>query len=116
MSDLAVDELPEGDSFQTRVLRETWASLGARLGLGWIALVALAAVFAPFLANSHPLLLWTSTGWSSPAITHLTPTDVSLLGVFAVCVGVWFARRRLARTGVGVAAATLLQLLHRSSQ
>jgi len=95
MSDVTLDDLPAGDSFQTRVLRETWASPGARLGLAWVGLVALAAVFAPFLANSHPLLMWVDGRVSSPALVHLTATDLSLLGLPAVCLAVWLARRRL---------------------
>ena len=52
---------------------------GTRLGIGWIGLVAFCAVFAPFLANSFPLLVKIDGHWSSPAMTHLTAVDVTLV-------------------------------------
>ncbi len=85
----------EHETFSARVLRQTAARWGARIGFAWIALVALAAVFAPFLANSHPLALKTPLGWSSPLVEHLTWVDVSLLAAFAGVLLIWFLRRRL---------------------
>jgi peptide/nickel transport system permease protein len=55
---------------------------GARLGLAWIALLTLVAVFAPLLANTHPLLIQDADGWHSPMLAHLTPADTTLLGAF----------------------------------
>ncbi|MFN2167558.1 MAG: ABC transporter permease [Anaerolineae bacterium] len=83
------------ESFAARVLRQTAARLGARVGLAWIAVVALAAVFAPFLANSHPLAMYKDGSWTSPLVAHLTWMDALLLAVFAAVVGVWPLRRRL---------------------
>jgi peptide/nickel transport system permease protein len=42
----------------------------------------LLAVFAPFLANSHPLLLSQGGQISSPLLRYLTPADVILLALF----------------------------------
>jgi peptide/nickel transport system permease protein len=58
----------------------------ARLGMIWIAVMVLAAVFAPLLANSHPLAMKVDGQWSSPMLRHLTPADVMLMMVFALCV------------------------------
>ncbi len=99
----------EHETFSARVLRQTAARWGARIGFAWIALVALAAVFAPFLANSHPLALKTPLGWSSPLVEHLTWVDVSLLAAFAGVLLIWFLRRRLSG-GRRLAVLTLVVL------
>lgn len=82
------------ETFRRQVLRRTWARLGARVGLAWIALVALCAVFAPVLANSHPLLMLRDGAWSSPMLAHLSWIDVSLLVAFFALLGGWLLRRR----------------------
>jgi len=50
-----------------------------RLGLAWLALVIVLAIFAPFLANSSPTLMKADGKWSSPLLQHLQWTDVFLL-------------------------------------
>ena len=67
------------ESYSHRVGRETLQQTGARVGLAWVGLVALLAVFAPFIANSHPYISVTDAGWNSPLLHHLTWADVSLL-------------------------------------
>jgi peptide/nickel transport system permease protein len=69
-------------SYWTQIAREVYSQWGARLGAAWIALLALMAVFAPLLANSHPLLLSENGEVSSPLVEFLTPGDVTLLVVF----------------------------------
>src|SRR3569833_4609426 len=76
-------------SFGAQMLREVAGKLGARIGLAWIALLVLAAVFAPFFANSRPLLLNEGGHVSSPLLAALTAGDVTLLFVF-FCVVVLF--------------------------
>lgn len=108
------------ETFSARVMRQTWASLGARFGLGWVAVVALSAVFAPFLANSHPLLMKADGIWTSPLFIHLTFIDVTLLAGFAAVVAGWMLRRRLSGSQallvflitVAVAATAGSQLLN----
>jgi peptide/nickel transport system permease protein len=68
-----------------RVIRR-W---GARLGLVWIGLLVIFAVFAPFLATSHPLLMKSNGHWSSPALRSLTPADVILQAIFWVTLILW---------------------------
>jgi peptide/nickel transport system permease protein len=68
--------------FGAKILREALAQRGARWGLRWILLLAIVAVFAPFLANSHPLLVKESGAISSPALRFLTATDATLLVLF----------------------------------
>ena len=64
------------------VLKSAFRQLSARIGLAWISVIAFFAVFAPFIANSHPYLIKTKQGISSPLIQHLTPGDVIILLVF----------------------------------
>lgn len=71
-----------------RLVHETFRRRGARFGFAWIAVLVFGAVFAPFLANSHPILVrWNDGHWSSPLLRHLTPTDVSILVAAAVASG-----------------------------
>ncbi|MFW5910517.1 MAG: ABC transporter permease [Thiohalospira sp.] len=88
------------------IARAVLARRGARLGLAWIALVALLAVFAPFLASSQPLLVAGEGGIASPVLEHLGPEDGALLGAFLAALAGWRLRRR-PRAAV-VAAAGLL--------
>jgi peptide/nickel transport system permease protein len=75
-------EEPRSPSWSRRILGEVLLRWGARLGLAWIALLTLVAVFAPLLANTHPLLIQDADGWHSPMLAHLTPADTTLLGAF----------------------------------
>jgi peptide/nickel transport system permease protein len=59
---------------------------GARIGLAWVGLLLLAAVFAPVVASSHPFVWKVNGRVSSPWLEHLTATDVVLLGSFFVAV------------------------------
>ncbi|UCE88616.1 MAG: ABC transporter permease [Pseudomonadota bacterium] len=102
-------------SYAAQVLREAFVRWGARLGLSWILLLVVVAVFAPFLANSHPLLVSANGSISSPLIRHLTPGDVTLLAVFGAAVALWFVKWRfryrvLALVAVTVIAASLTHL------
>ncbi|MBA2490403.1 MAG: ABC transporter permease [Gammaproteobacteria bacterium] len=98
-SEIAPASTTPARSYAAQVLRDAASSWGARLGLMWIAMLAFVAVFAPLLANSHPLLLSEHGDISSPMLAYLTPADVTLLVTF--CIGLLVmlaptrARRRL---------------------
>jgi len=81
-------------SYAAQVLREAFTQWGARFGLFWIALLATVAVFAPFLANSHPLLLSEGSVISSPMLQHLTMGDFVMLAVFITVVVLIFLNIR----------------------
>ncbi|MDB5303922.1 MAG: binding-protein-dependent transport system inner rane component [Phycisphaerales bacterium] len=87
--------LSEGppQSYWARVARDTFRGPGAKLGAAWIGIVALCAVFGPFLASSHPLLLKLDQHWSSPLLWHLTGVDVILMVAFFAAVLLACARR-----------------------
>jgi peptide/nickel transport system permease protein len=80
----------------------------ARAGIAWIAFLLLAALLAPVLANTQPLLLKTGEKWSSPALRSLTAAD---LGCFALLVSTlaasFFRRIRLLRRAVLICFFTL---------
>lgn len=73
---------PVRRSYSAQMLREVYLKLGARIGLAWIGLLVLVAVFAPFLANSHPLLVSEDGNLHSPLLWALTAGDLSLLVIF----------------------------------
>lgn len=93
-ADARLRDDPPPVSFGRRAVQLTFRAFGARVGLAWIGLMAVLAAFAPFLANSHPILLRQAGRWSSPLLRHLTALDVVLQVVFWTAVGLWFARRR----------------------
>lgn len=73
-------------SFLGRVGMSLLGRWGARIGLAWIALLLLLAVFAPVIASSHPFV-WKHDGQvSSPWLAHLTATDAVLLASFVVAL------------------------------
>jgi peptide/nickel transport system permease protein len=76
-------------SYAAQVLREVFTKWGARIGLVWIGLLVIVAVFAPFLANSHPLLVSEQGALSSPLLRYLTPADVTLLIIFFSALVLW---------------------------
>jgi peptide/nickel transport system permease protein len=73
------------------VLADTVRRWGARVGLVWVGVLVIAAVFAPFLANSLPLAVKMDGRWSSPLLRYLDVTDVVLLagGLAAVVTFAW---------------------------
>ena len=116
MSEAVTQASLQQESFMRRVLRDTSGQLGAKIGFAWVGTVALLAVFAPFIANSHPIAMLDANGWSSPLLTHITWMDVTLLVSFiAVCVA-WRLRDRygagrllLGVIGVGLITSAISQ-------
>ena len=70
------------EAFSRRIWRKTWHSWGARLGFAWVAVLVLMGVFAPFLANSMPLLMSKDGQVSAPVLHYLTAEDVIVLVMF----------------------------------
>jgi len=103
--------LPARRSWLAGVVLDTFGRVGAKIGMAFIALIAFCAVFAPLLANSHPLIFKADGRWSSPMLKHLTPTDVTLLVcVFAAVVLAFLPKLKPSHKlmlGFGVLAVTL---------
>src|SRR5881394_2486240 len=82
-----LDDPDEGKSYGQLVFRDTFKNYRARTGIVWVATLVFMSTFAPFLANTHPLLMRMDGRWSSPLLVHLTQTDATLLVTFfAGCV------------------------------
>jgi len=78
------------------VLKNTFSQISARIGFYWIAAVAFLAIFAPFIANSHPYLMKTTDGISSPLLQHLIPADVIIIVIFMTVIVLYFLKKNLA--------------------
>jgi len=112
MTELA--ERLRSQSWSRQVLAAVLLRTSARLGLAWIGLLVLVAVFAPFIASSHPLWLVSDGNASSPVLRYLAPLDIAWLAGFVLAMAVVLFRLRwwiaLALWAGGVAAAGLLAL------
>lgn len=102
-------------SFWKRAWADTLKNKRARFSLVWVWVLIVLAVFAPFLANSHPLLLKQGGKWSSPALRHLTPSDVILLVLFFAGITLLLCKalpyRFLAFVGLAIVTSILCFLL-----
>jgi peptide/nickel transport system permease protein len=82
----------EAKGFWTEAWMQVLGRRGALAGLAWVATIAFFAVFAPIIANGHPMLMWNKMpdgSWgefSSPLFRFLRPSDVLLIigGVLVV--------------------------------
>jgi peptide/nickel transport system permease protein len=94
ISPASLASMPSGPPNRALVLtKDVLRSDGAKAGLLWILLLAFFAIFAPFLASTHPLLMKAHDHWSSPLLEHLTPPDVILQIVFWAAVALLFFRQ-----------------------
>lgn len=80
--------------FMRRVLKQTFSGWGARIGLIWIIVLLIAAVFAPFLANSMPLLVSLNGEVSAPILRYLSLEDIVVLITFFVIILLFFSPLR----------------------
>lgn len=74
------------ESMARRIWRKTLQGAGVKLGLAWIGLLVVMGVFAPFLANSMPLLMSKGGEISAPVLAYLSVEDVVVLALFALAV------------------------------
>ncbi|MGH7177172.1 MAG: hypothetical protein ACREJC_07325, partial [Tepidisphaeraceae bacterium] len=84
-------------SFAQQAFRDTFQQTGARLGACWVAILATLAVLAPLIANTHPVLMQTDRGWSSPMVRNLTAVDYTLLTAGACALAVMISPRARSR-------------------
>lgn len=83
---LAEQPMDRRSSYAVRILREVLGRWGTRLGLAWIGVLVVCAVFAPFLASSHPLLISEGGDVSSPVLRFLGAGDLALLVAFGLAI------------------------------
>lgn len=112
----ALPEAPPPRPLAVQAVHDTLRSTGARLGLIWVSLLAFCGIFAPFIANSHPIAMKVNGEWSSPMLRHLTPVDVVLVVtalaavVLAFVRGLRFRYKLLVLAGLGVLLSALCAL------
>ena len=82
-------------SFSAKVIRDVFSNIGAKLGLVWIVIMIISAVFAPIISNSHPFLMVVDGTLSSPMAPHLTWIDVALLSSFFSGILIWLSFKRV---------------------
>ena len=82
-------------SFSAKVIRDVFSNIGAKLGLVWIVIMIVSAVFAPIISNSHPFLMVVDGTFSSPMAAHLTWIDVALLSSFFSGILIWLSFKRV---------------------
>lgn len=83
------------EGYAMRVAREVLGRWGTRLGLGWIGVLVVCAVLAPFLASSHPLLVSERGELSSPVLRFITAGDLALLVAFALALVLYWSGGRV---------------------
>ena len=95
------------ESFGRLILRKALAGVRVKVGLAWVGLLLFVAVFAPFLANSMPLLMSKEGVISEPVLSYLTAQDATLLAAFFLGLLIWrlslSAGRRVLLLAAGVA-------------
>ncbi len=77
------------ESYSRRVLRLAFSGWGAKLGLAWVFLLVFAAVFAPYLANSMPLIASEKGTLTLPILRYMTAEDVLMLSTFFSFLLLW---------------------------
>ena len=95
MNSPTVPEDGMDQSFSAKVIRDVFSNIGAKLGLVWIVIMIISAVFAPIISNSHPYLMAVDGTFSSPMATHLTWIDIALLSSFFSGILIWLSFKRL---------------------
>ena len=100
------------ENYFIKVLRTAFRRRSAQFGLAFIGLIAFCAVFAPLLANSHPLLLSDQGRLYSPMLRFLSAGDVALFSVFVIIVAlIWLPIQVSQKLAVGaVSSATAVVL------
>jgi len=84
-------DVAQSSGFMTRVLRRTFSGMGAKIGLFWVGVLVIMAVFAPFLANTVPLLVSENGAISAPFLRYFTVEDVIFLSVFLIVLVIWLS-------------------------
>ena len=74
------------ESFSRRIWLKTLQGVGVKFALVWVGVFIFMGVFAPFLANSMPLLMSKVGVLSAPVLAYLTAEDALVLAMFALAL------------------------------
>lgn len=80
---------PVNQSYGKRILRSAFSGWGAKLGFSWIVILAFIASFAPFLANSMPLLASQNGELVYPILKYINVGDVIAMSAFIIALLLW---------------------------
>ena len=83
------DQTPKNQSYGRRIIRSAFSGWGARLGFGWIVVLAFIASFAPILANSMPLIARKNGELIFPILRFLNSEDVFVMTAFVTALVLW---------------------------
>lgn len=96
------------ETLSRRLLRKTLAGPGVKFALFWIGALIICAVFAPFLANSMPLIMSKAGQISFPVLTYLSTEDLAVLAAFFTILLLWGLPLKLKfRVNLALLAAVL---------
>ncbi len=95
---------PRPRSLSRQIIGDTLGRWGARLGAIWIGLAAFCAIFAPFIASTHPIIMKVDGEVTWPMFRHLAASDVILLILTLAGVVLWLLPRPGASGKLGVFA------------
>lgn len=91
-----------------QAILDTFSRPGARLGLAWLVVLAVCAVFGPFLANTHPMAMKMDGHWSSPLMRSLHPADILLLIATAAALTLSIGKWTSFLNGLGLTIALVI--------
>ena len=92
MTEPAVPVVKASRPWSAQVMAALLVRTSARIGIAWIGFLALVAAFAPFIANSHPLMLVVEGQTSFPAFRHLDAADITWLSGLLLALVAWRVR------------------------
>ena len=102
----------KSSGYAKQLLRDAFTNWGARIGFGWILVLTIFAVFAPFIASSHPILVKQDGIITSPLLMHLNPSDVILLTLFFSVAVLYFIKLDLfKKIGIFITILSSVSLL-----
>jgi len=111
------------ESFGRMIWKRTLGGVGVKLALTWVGILVIAAVFAPFLANSMPLIMSKDGEVSMPVLRYLDTEDAAVLAAFVTLIGLWLLPMHLKLrswlmwiVGVTAAVAVLASLMLKPPQ
>lgn len=92
MTEPVVPVVKASRPWSAQVMAALLVRTSARIGIAWIGFLALVAAFAPFIANSHPLMLVVEGQTSFPAFRHLDAADITWLSGLLLALMAWRLR------------------------
>jgi len=93
------DDFARRGDYWFMVFRQFHKNKLGYVGLAVISLLTLVAIFAPFLADSRPILMKRAGALTSPLLSGFGPADWFLFIGFFIAVGSFIAFRRFRRRG-----------------